>query len=98
MESEENKSALSRDATIVNDLGLHARSAAQIAQIAGKAMSKVWVVRDDEAVDAKSTIDLLTLACAKGSEITIKIDHKADVHILERIVKLVEDGFNEHSS
>lgn len=98
MESEEKNSALSRDATIVNDLGLHARSAARIAQIAGKAMSKVWVVRGDEAVDAKSTIDLLTLACAKGSEITIKIDREEDIDILERIVKTVEDGFGEQIS
>lgn len=98
MESEEKNSALSRDATIVNDLGLHARSAARIAQIAGKAMSKVWVVRGDEAVDAKSTIDLLTLACAKGSEITIKIDREEDIDILEQIVKTVEDGFGEQIS
>jgi phosphocarrier protein HPr len=98
MESEENNGALSRDATIVNDLGLHARSAARIAQIAGQAMSKVWIVRGDEAVDAKSTIDLLTLACGKGSEITIKIDREEDIDVLERIIKMVEDGFGEQIS
>lgn len=97
MEPEENNAALAKGVTIVNDLGLHARSAAQIAKIANQAMSKVWVVRGDETVDAKSTIDLLTLACGKGSEITIKIDHKEDIWILEKIIKTVEDGFGEQS-
>lgn len=89
---------MTKEVTIVNDLGLHARSAAQIARIAGGAMSKVWVIHGEEVVDAKSTIDLLTLACGKGSRITIKIDHAADAGILEGIVKMVEDGFGEQSS
>ncbi len=88
---------LARNVTIVNELGLHARSAAQIAQVASGAASRVWVIRRGEAVDAKSTIDLLTLACGKGSEITVKIDHKADAGILERIVELVKEGFGEQN-
>ena len=85
----------SKDVTIINELGLHARSAAQIAQIARHAKSKVWVIRDDETVDAESVIDILTLACGKGSNITIKIDNHMDMDILNQIVELVESGFGE---
>ncbi len=97
MTNKGNHIPLSKDVTIVNDLGLHARSAARIAQAAGKAASRVWILRGDEMVDAKSTIDVLTLACGKGTTITVKIDHKADAPILERIVEMVEDGFGEQN-
>ncbi len=86
---------ISEDAVIVNELGLHARSAAKIAEIARLAASDVWIIKGGEKVDAKSIIDMLTLACTKGSNITIKIDSHSDTEILNRIVALVESGFGE---
>jgi len=86
---------LSREVVIVNELGLHARSAAKIAAIAGNADSQVYISRDGETVDAKSIIDMLTLACGKGMRITISIDSGTDTGILNEIVDLVEDGFGE---
>ncbi len=86
---------LSRNVEIINDLGLHARSAAKIAMIAQKAKSDVQIIRDRESVDAKSIIDMLTLACAKGTKIAVRVDSDADREILNEIVSLVEDGFGE---
>jgi len=60
--------AFSKDVTVVNELGLHARSAGKIAKLAGDAVSKVWVQKDEERVDAGSILDILTLACEKGLE------------------------------
>jgi phosphocarrier protein len=51
---------------IINELGLHARSAARIAKLAQNANSKVWLIRGKERVDASSIIDILSLACPKG--------------------------------
>lgn len=86
---------LSRDVTITNDLGLHARSAARIAALVDKVKSRVWLIKDGEKADASSIIDILTLACPKGSKITIKIDDKSDTEILNNIVQLIENGFGE---
>ena len=86
---------LSRDVTITNDLGLHARSAARIAALVHKVKSRVWLIKDGEKADASSIIDILTLACPKGSKITIKIDDKSDTEILNNIVQLIENGFGE---
>lgn len=86
---------LSKDVTITNDLGLHARSAARIATLVQDVKSRVWLVKDGEKADASSIIDILTLACPKGSKITIKIDDKSDIKILHDIVQLIEDGFGE---
>ena len=85
----------SKDVTVVNDLGLHARSAAKIAKLAGDAVSKVWVQKDEERVDAGSILDILTLACEKGSKLTIVINDRSDMETLNRIVELVKNGFGE---
>jgi len=82
-------------ATIKNELGLHARSAAQIAHIAGNSAANVWLKRDDKMADASSIIDILTLACGKGTKITIIIEDRADINILNAIVDLVDSGFGE---
>ena len=44
-----------RDVIIKNELGLHARSAAQIAKLVKNARASVWLKKDDETVDASST-------------------------------------------
>ncbi len=80
---------------IKNDLGLHARSAAQIAAIAQTSKGSVWVMKDDEKADASSIMDILTLVCEKGTKIRIIIEDAADTHILNAIVDLVDNGFGE---
>ena len=81
--------------TIINELGLHARSAAQIAKIAGNSTASVWLKKDDKLADAASIIDVLTLACEKGTRVTILIEDWADIDILKDIADLVESGFGE---
>ncbi len=86
---------LSREVVIVNELGLHARSAAKIAELAQNSKAAVWVKKDAEKADASSIVDILTLACEKGSKITLIIEDKTDRPILEDIVNLIETGFGE---
>ena len=86
---------LSRKATIVNEFGLHARSAAKIAEIANRATASVWIAKGEQKADASSIVDILTLACEKGTQISIYIENQADFNILEAITKLVESGFGE---
>jgi phosphocarrier protein HPr len=88
-----NACAFSKDVIVVNELGIHARSAAKIAELAQNAKSKVWVQKGDEKVDGKSIIDILTLACAKGSTIRIAIEDQSDRETFNKIIKLVRNGF-----
>jgi phosphocarrier protein HPr len=85
----------SRTTIICNELGLHARSAAKIAEIAGNAVSNIWLVKDGRRADASSIVDILTLACEKGSKISIIIEDPADADILTALVDLVDSGFGE---
>jgi phosphocarrier protein len=87
--------ALIRELTIVNELGLHARSAAKIADVAQNAKHKVWVAYEGESVDAASIIDILTLGAACGSRIEVMVEDDRDADILNTIANLVEAGFGE---
>jgi phosphocarrier protein len=80
---------------IVNDLGLHARSAAKLAKLAAEAAGGVWIMKNGEAADATSVVDILTLACPKGSTITVSIGDEADAKTLERIDAMIRNGFGE---
>jgi phosphotransferase system HPr (HPr) family protein len=86
---------LARDVVITNELGLHARSAAQIAKLAQNAIAQIWLKRGDAKADASSILDILTLACTQGTSITIIIEDSADLEILNAITALVESGFGE---
>ena len=84
-----------RYATIVNELGLHARSAAKIAEIAQNSIGNVWIQKDEENADASSILDILTLACTPATKIKIIIEDTRDLPILDAIADLVDDGFGE---
>ncbi|WP_319522381.1 HPr family phosphocarrier protein [uncultured Desulfosarcina sp.] len=87
----------SRTLIIVNDLGLHARSAAKLAKLAEEAAKGVWIQKNGETADATSMLDIMTLACPKGTEITVRIEDEADMDTLERIAALIRSGFGEDS-
>ena len=84
-----------RTVTIKNDLGLHARSAAQIAGIAQNAAGNIWIEKDGEKAAATSILDILTLVCEKGTEISIIIEKCGDLDILNAIADLIDSGFGE---
>jgi phosphotransferase system HPr (HPr) family protein len=88
-------SDLSCEVTVVNEFGLHARSAAKIAAIAQAARGHVWVVQGEERAAAASILEVLALACAKGSKLRLLIEDPADRPILTALVRLVESGFEE---
>ena len=80
---------------INNELGLHARSAARIAEIARNSKGNIWIMKDDLKADASNIMDILTLVCEKDTKIRIIIEDPADNDILNAIVNLVDNGFGE---
>lgn len=92
---DKHKTAHTRTLRIVNDLGLHARSAAKLAKLAGQARGGVWIMRNGQTADATSLLDMLTLACPKGTEVTVGVDDQADLPVLERMTALIRRGFGE---
>ncbi|MCF8112045.1 MAG: HPr family phosphocarrier protein [Desulfobacteraceae bacterium] len=89
------KKDLTKEVTVINELGLHARPAAMIAKLAMRAESGVWLIKNGEEVDATSIIDILSLSGARDSRITLRIENPSDTEILEKISALFETGFKE---
>lgn len=80
---------------MTNPLGIHARPAALIAKLAATAEGKVWLIKEDEMIDAGSIIDILTLGCSKGSEVVLQMENHSDNKIFVEIAELIEQGINE---
>jgi phosphocarrier protein HPr len=86
---------LSREITVVNEFGIHARPAAKIAELAAKAASNVWLIKKGEKVDASSVIDILSLCGTKGSRMILRVERPEDKFILKQIADLFAQGFKE---
>ena len=57
---------------VINSLGLHARPASMIVQVASKYDSEITLKKDDVKVNAKSIMGVMLLAAEKGSEVEIE--------------------------
>ena len=79
--------------TIQNRLGLHARPASRFAQLAGEFNSDIYLVKDDEAVDGKSILEILTIACPQGSVLTLRADGDDAEEAVEALKELVAGRF-----
>jgi phosphocarrier protein len=86
---------LSRNFTIVNRLGLHARAAAQFVQTASKFAAEVKLKKDDVEVNGKSIMGILLLAAPKGTEVAVVTDGHDEEQAMAVIAELIEDGFGE---
>jgi phosphocarrier protein len=87
---------LSRDVTITNPLGMHARAAARFVRRASSYRSRVQVGRDARVMDGKSIMGLLLLSAAHGTVITISTDGPDEHEALEALCLLVNAGFEAH--
>ena len=65
---------ITREVTINNQVGLHARPATFFIQKANEFKSVVWVVKDDHRVNAKSLLGVLSLGIVKGTTVSIIAD------------------------
>lgn len=90
-----NNETLYRDLLIINELGLHARSAAKLAKVAQNASGNVWITHGDTTADAKQVIDLLTLAAGCGASVRVSIETGEDHQTLRAIAELFAGGFGE---
>jgi phosphocarrier protein len=86
---------VSRDVTVVNQLGMHARAAAKFVHLAGRYRSHVRVAREAREMDGKSIMGILLLAAARGSTIRIIADGTDERDAVDALAALVESGFGE---
>ncbi len=81
--------------TVKNKLGLHARAAVKLVNLANRFVSSVTIEKDGNKIDGKSVLGTLTLAATKGSSITLRITGKDEEIALESLEALINDKFYE---
>lgn len=85
----------SKDFTINNKLGLHARPSAQITQVASRFSSEVWITKNGRRVNAKSIMGVMMLAAGQGSVLTVEADGPDEAQVIDALGELIASGFGE---
>ena len=85
----------SKDVTITNSIGLHARPATFFIQKANAYKCSVWVEKEERRVNAKSLLGVLSLGIAKGMTITLIADGQDEEGAVNGLVELIQTGFAE---
>jgi phosphocarrier protein HPr len=86
---------LQQQVEIRNKLGLHARAAAKLSQLAGSFQSEVWLIRNGRRVNAKSIMGVMMLAAAKGASIEIETSGADEGSAMSALVGLIDGYFGE---
>lgn len=84
---------ISREVTINNSIGLHARPATFFIQKANGYKSSVWVEKEDRKVNAKSLLGVLSLGVAQGMTVTLIADGVDEVEALDGLQELISSDF-----
>lgn len=87
--------SISKNIEIINKLGLHARAAAQLVQLASTFTSHIEIEKDKQRVNGKSIMGVMMLAAGKGSEITLHADGEDEEDSMSRLEELINNRFNE---
>jgi len=86
---------ISKEVTVLNTVGLHARPATYFIQKANNYKSSLWVECGDRRANAKSLLGVLSLGITKGTRINIIADGADETDALEGLANLILAGFNE---
>ncbi len=88
---------LERRIRVINELGLHARAAAQVVRLAATFDSTITLKRDDTGVEsnASSILDILYLAAGKGIELRLTFDGADEIKAAQAVEQLFRSGFGE---
>jgi phosphocarrier protein HPr len=86
---------IEREATIVNQEGLHARPAARIVRLANGFAAEIQLAKDGLEVNGKSIMGVMMLAAECGSSILIRADGPDAEQAVQALAELVASGFGE---
>lgn len=84
------------DIVISNKLGLHARAAAKLTQLASRFSSEIFISRGAQRVNAKSIMGVMMLAAGLGTTVRLEATGGDADQALSEIRTLFDDKFGEH--
>jgi phosphocarrier protein len=83
--------------TIINALGLHARAATKLVQLASRFPCDVEVSRDDQSANGKSVMGVLLLCGSKGTVLDVRATGDRAQECVDAVGELIANRFGEPS-
>ena len=84
-----------REIVIKNRAGIHARPAALIVQTANQFDSQIYLEKDNDRINSKSIMGIITLGAAYNTTLKILADGSDEAEAVEAIATLFENRFEE---
>ncbi len=84
-----------KEVTVNNEVGLHARPATYVIQKAHEFKSGIWVEKEERRVNAKSLLGVLSLGIVKGTTITLIADGSDENAAVDALSELIEHQLGE---
>ena len=81
--------------TIINKLGLHARAASKLVNLAAQYSSSVFLIHQGTQINAKSIMGVMMLAASKGTEMEITVEGDDEEVCIQSLVELINNRFDE---
>ncbi len=82
-----------RTVTVINEQGLHFRPCQLIAQAAQQFSGTVVFCRGSTRADAKSLLELLTLAAEQGTDLELEVTGPDPTNVADKLSELFSCGF-----
>ena len=84
-----------KDVTVKNRAGIHARPAGMIVTLANKFTSQIFIEKDDDKINAKSIMGLITLGVLCNTTIKLSANGPDESAAVEALAKLIDNRFEE---
>jgi phosphocarrier protein len=84
-----------KECTVINKLGVHARPAALFVKVASKFECDITVEKDGESVNGKSIMGLMMLAAGHGSKLILAAEGRDAQTAVRELEQLFLQKFNE---
>lgn len=79
-----------REITVKNEVGLHARPATYFIQKANEFKSGIWVEKEERRVNAKSLLGVLSLGIMKDTTVALIADGNDEQEAVNALADLIE--------
>ncbi|HEV8335997.1 MAG TPA: HPr family phosphocarrier protein [Candidatus Polarisedimenticolia bacterium] len=86
---------IEREVTLINALGLHARAAARLVQVASRFRARITLTKEGRTVDAKSILGVLMLSGALGDRLLLAAHGEDEDEALAAVEALFLSRFGE---
>ena len=86
---------VTRELTVYNRAGIHARPAASIVKLANKYKSELFLERDTMKINGKSIMGIITLGATHQSTIKMTCEGPDEEQMADAMQQLFENRFEE---